>query len=47
MDIMCDKKLKPKSFGIRVRNDCQELRITAPNKMRSTTDEYEFTEFFG
>lgn len=47
MDIMRDKKLKPKSFGIRVRNDCQELRITAPNKMRSTTDEYEFTEFFG
>lgn len=47
MDIMFDKKMKPKNFGIRVRNDCQELRITAPNKMRSTTDEYEFTEFFG
>ncbi len=47
MDIMRDKKMKPKNFGIRVRNDCQELRITAPNKMRATTDEYEFTEFFG
>jgi hypothetical protein len=47
MDLMREKKLKPKSFGIRVRNDSRELRITAPNKMRATTDEYEFTEFFG
>jgi hypothetical protein len=47
MDIMREKKLKPKSFGIRVRNDSKELRITAPNKMRATADEYEFTEFFG
>ncbi len=47
MDVMYDRKMKPKSFGIRVRNDSKELRITAPNKMRATTEEYEFTELFG
>lgn len=47
MDVMRERKQKPKSFGIRVRNDSKELRITAPGKMRATTDEYEFTDFFG
>lgn len=47
MDIMREQKKKPRSFGIRVRNDSKELRITAPNKSRATADEYEFKEFFG
>lgn len=44
---MHDKKLSPKKFGIRVRDDCQELQITARNKMRSATDKYEFPGYAG
>lgn len=47
MSIMRELKLKPKDFGIRVRNDCDELSITARNKMRNAKDEYEFTSYFG
>jgi len=47
MDVMRERKLKPKNFGIRVRNDSEELSITARNKMRSTMDEYEYTGYFG
>lgn len=47
MDVMREKELKPRSFGIRVRNDSEELSITARNKMRATSDEYEFTDYFG
>ncbi|MDE6019664.1 MAG: Z1 domain-containing protein [Ruminococcus sp.] len=47
MTNMRDQELKPKSFGIRVRNDSNELRITAANKMRNTTDEYEVESYFG
>ncbi len=47
MTNMRDFGLKPKSFGIRVRNDSKELRITAANKMRNTSDEYEIENYFG
>lgn len=47
METMREQKLKPKNFGIRVRNNSNELRITAPNKMRNVTDEFEFDSYFG
>lgn len=47
MEIMREKEMKPRNFGIRVRNNCDKLRITAPNKMRNATDEYEFESYFG
>lgn len=47
MDIMREMKKKPSNFGIRVRNDCKKLRITASNKMRATVDEYEQVDFSG
>ena len=47
MDIMYDCKKKPRDFGIRVRNNCEELQITAYNKMRNATDEYEIVSYFG
>lgn len=33
---MFDQQLTPKDFGIKVRDNCDELQITASNKMRST-----------
>ena len=47
MTTMHDCEKKPKTFGIRVRNDSKELKITANNKMRNTTDEYEYESYFG
>ena len=47
MTLMREQKLKPKAFGIRVRNNSQELQITASNKMRTAVDEYEYTSYFG
>lgn len=47
MGRMHDLGLKPRNFGIRVRDDCKELQITARNKMRNTTDEYEFSGYSG
>lgn len=47
MTTMRDREMKPKTFGIRVRNDSKELKITANNKMRNTTDEYEYESYFG
>lgn len=32
---MFDQRLTPKDFGIKVRDNCDELQITASNKMRS------------
>ena len=32
---MYDQRLTPKNFGIKVRDNCAELQITASNKMRS------------
>lgn len=47
MDRMHDLKRRPKDFGIRVKNDSVELNITAYNKMRNATNEYEFSSYFG
>lgn len=47
MEIMRERELRPKDFGIRVRNDSSELKITAYNKMKNATDEYEFSSYFG
>jgi hypothetical protein len=47
MKLMVDKKLSPKDFGIRVRNDSDELGITSRSKMRSTLKRNEFKEFYG
>lgn len=47
MSIMRERELKPKDFGIRVRNNCEKLQITAPNKMRNALDEYEFESYYG
>lgn len=47
MSIMREREMKPRDFGIRVRNNSSELKITAFNKMRNTTDEYEYTSYFG
>ena len=47
MELMREYKAKPKDFGIRVRNNSSELSITARNKMRNSTDEYEFSSYFG
>jgi hypothetical protein len=47
MSIMREQGLKPKNFGIRVRNNCTELKITANNKMRNAADEYDYLSYFG
>lgn len=47
MDNMHDLKRKPRDFGIRVRNDCDELSITARNKMRNAVNECEYSSYFG
>ena len=47
MDKMHDLKRRPRDFGIRVRNDSAELSITAYNKMRNATNEFEFSSYFG
>lgn len=44
---MRELRQKPKDFGIRVRNNSADLRITAYNKMRNATDEYEMNSYFG
>lgn len=43
---MVENKLTPKQFGIRVRNDSNELGITARAKMRSTLKRNEIVSFF-
>lgn len=47
MEVMRDNDLKPKDFGIRVRNNSNELQITSYNKMRNTTDVYDTNGLFG
>lgn len=47
MQIMRENEMKPKDFGIRVRNNSAALSITATNKMRNATDEYEMSSYFG
>jgi hypothetical protein len=47
MSIMRENGQKPRDFGIRVRNNSADLQITAYNKMRNSTDEYEWSSYFG
>lgn len=47
MTLMRDREQRPRDFGIRVRNNSAELSITAYNKMRNATDEFEFASYFG
>lgn len=47
MSLMRELEQKPKNFGIRVRNNCVKLNITAANKMRNAADEYEYTSYYG
>lgn len=44
---MIEKKKTPYQFGVRVRNDSDELGITAPNKMRNTLDRAEKRSYYG
>jgi hypothetical protein len=47
MSLMRESGKKPRDFGIRVRNNSAELSITAFNKMRNSTDEYEYDSYYG
>lgn len=47
MKLMFENQLSPKEFGIRVRNDSDELGITSRSKMRSTLKRDEFKDFYG
>ena len=44
---MFEQRLTPRDFGIRVRNDSQELGITAANKMRTALAVSERYTFYG
>ena len=44
---MFEQKLTPKDFGLKVRDYCSELQITAANKMRSSYDLTVQTSFYG
>lgn len=44
---MYEDKLTPKEFGIKVRDDSQELQITAANKMRSAQSYYQRDSYYG
>lgn len=44
---MYDQKLTPKDFGIRVRDYCDELSITAHNKMRSAYELQIMESYYG
>lgn len=47
MKTMRELEMKPKSFGIRVRNNSTKLKITAANKMRNSSEEYEYESYYG
>lgn len=44
---MREARLTPEDFGLRVRNDSDELRITAANKMRNAKDHIEQISYWG
>lgn len=44
---MREAKLTPEHFGLKVRNDSDELKITASNKMRLAVDHYEQLSYWG
>jgi len=47
MNDMRRLEMKPRQFGIRVRDDSDQLQITARNKMFHTRTEYEVHSFYG
>lgn len=47
MSLMREQGMKPRNFGIRVRNNSEKLNITAYNKMRNSSDEFEYLSYFG
>ena len=47
METMKELHRTPKDFGIRVRNDSQELGITASNKMRTAVSRIIYEAYFG
>ena len=44
---MFDEKMTPKEFGLKVRDESDELQITAYNKMRTAYKRTEFLTFWG
>lgn len=44
---MREVRLTPANFGLRVRDESQELKITAANKMRHAVDQFEMLDFYG
>lgn len=44
---MFEERLKPKDFGIKVRNNCERLQITASNKMRTASDYFVRLAYYG
>lgn len=44
---MNENKMRPRDFGIRVKNDADDLQITAANKMRNSKDELLVNSYFG
>lgn len=47
MRLMNENKMRPRDFGIRVKNDADDLQITAANKMRNSKDEQLVKSYFG
>ena len=47
MRLMNERHMRPKDFGIRVKNDADDLQITAANKMRNSSVEYLTLSYFG
>lgn len=47
MRLMNENKMRPRDFGIRVKNDAEDLQITASNKMRNSKDEILVSNYFG
>lgn len=44
---MFEQRLKPKDFGLKVRDNCAQLQITANNKMRSASEYYMRISYYG
>lgn len=47
MRLMNENHMRPKDFGIRVKNDSDDLQITSANKMRNSVDELVTYSYFG
>lgn len=47
MRLMNENHMRPSDFGIRVKNDSDDLQITSANKMRNSVDELVTYSYFG